>query len=227
MLGHIPFEDIAERIQISTAMVIDHALWIAGRARGVVQRNSIPLVGGQGPGVLGVAGLQERFVVGCADELVGVGGHRVGHADHTQLGEFQRRAVRQFAVLRVDDQRLRLAMTQHEQQRRHVEPRIQRIEHGPGHRHAEMRFYHRRNIRQQSGDRVAAFNTGLPQRAGQTPRALVGFPPVTANLPMDDRQPLTVDFRCAHDEIDGCQRDIVGLAPLEAFFKHVLHRVVS
>ncbi len=90
-----------------------------------------------------------------------------------------------------------------------------------------MRFYHRRNIRQQSGNRVAALDTGLPQRAGQAPRALVGFAPVTANLPMDDRQPLTVDFRCAYDEIDGRQRDIIGLAPLEAFFEHVLHRVVS
>jgi hypothetical protein len=51
-------------------------------------------------------------------------------------------------------------------------------------------------------DRVATLNAGSLQRAGQTPGALVGLSPVPANLPMDDRRPLTVDFRCAHDEID-------------------------
>jgi hypothetical protein len=90
-----------------------------------------------------------------------------------------------------------------------------------------MRFYHRRNIRQQSGNRVAAFDTGLPQRAGEAPRTLVSFAPVSANLPMDDCRALTVDFRCAHDEIDGRERDIIGLAPLEAVFKHLHHRFVS
>ena len=164
---------------------------------------------------------------GRADELRGVRRHRVGHADHTQLRELQRGAMREFAVFRIDDQRLRLAMAQHEQQRRHVEPRIQRVEHGAGHRHAEVRFYHRRNIGQQGGHGVAALDADLPQRTGQPPRALVCLAPVAANRPMDDSQPLTVDFGRAHDEIDRRQRDIIGLTPLEAFFEPMLHRFVS
>ena len=45
VLRHAPVEDVADRVQMRAAMVIDHALRIAGGARRVVQRDRIPLVG--------------------------------------------------------------------------------------------------------------------------------------------------------------------------------------
>jgi hypothetical protein len=38
VLAHAPDEDVAERVQIGAAVVVDDALRIAGRARGVVER---------------------------------------------------------------------------------------------------------------------------------------------------------------------------------------------
>ena len=46
--------DVAERVQIGAAVVIDDALGVAGRARGVVERDRVPFVGrasaGENPG---------------------------------------------------------------------------------------------------------------------------------------------------------------------------------
>ena len=45
MLGHVPFKDVADGVQVGAAIVIDHALGIAGGAGRVVQRDGVPLVG--------------------------------------------------------------------------------------------------------------------------------------------------------------------------------------
>ena len=53
------------REQIGAAMVIDHALGIAGRAGRVVQRNRIPFVARHLPGELGIAFAEELLVFEC------------------------------------------------------------------------------------------------------------------------------------------------------------------
>src|SRR3546814_2194492 len=56
MRRQAPGQDVAERQQIGAAVVIDDALGIARGARGVVQRDRIPLVAGQGIVEIGIAG---------------------------------------------------------------------------------------------------------------------------------------------------------------------------
>ena len=45
VLRHRPVEDVVDRVQVRAAIVIHDALGIAGRARGVVERDRVPLVG--------------------------------------------------------------------------------------------------------------------------------------------------------------------------------------
>jgi hypothetical protein len=58
VVRHAPDEDIADAVQIGAAVVIDHALRIAGGARGVVERDRLPLVLRPAPGEFGVAVFQ-------------------------------------------------------------------------------------------------------------------------------------------------------------------------
>ena len=55
MLAHAAGDDVAEREQISAAVMIHHAFRIAGGARGVVERDRVPLVAGHLPGEIRIA----------------------------------------------------------------------------------------------------------------------------------------------------------------------------
>ena len=43
VLPHAPDQDVAERVQVGAAMVIDDAFRVAGGARGVVERDRVPI----------------------------------------------------------------------------------------------------------------------------------------------------------------------------------------
>jgi hypothetical protein len=60
---HGPGYDVRQSVQVCSAVMRDHALGVARGARGIVQRDGLPLVFRQGPGEIGIAFLQERFVV--------------------------------------------------------------------------------------------------------------------------------------------------------------------
>ena len=64
VLRHAPGDDVADGVQVRAAVVVDDALGVAGRARGVVQRDGVPLVLRPQPGELRVALLQQRLVAG-------------------------------------------------------------------------------------------------------------------------------------------------------------------
>ncbi len=66
---HAPGDRVADRVQVSPAMVQHHALRVAGCARRVVQRNRVPLVCGQAPAELGVAGVEECLVGHLAEQV--------------------------------------------------------------------------------------------------------------------------------------------------------------
>ena len=63
MAADVGGEDIAGGKQIGAAMVIDDALGVPGRARGVVERDRIPFVAGRGALVSLVALRDQRLVV--------------------------------------------------------------------------------------------------------------------------------------------------------------------
>ena len=52
MLAHVGRQRISEAEEVSAAMVIDDAFRVAGRARGVIERDGVPLVVRHLPGEL-------------------------------------------------------------------------------------------------------------------------------------------------------------------------------
>ena len=60
---------VAERVQIGAAMMVDDALGVAGRARGVVEGDRVPLVVRGFRGEFRVAGRDEVLVLNVADQL--------------------------------------------------------------------------------------------------------------------------------------------------------------
>ncbi len=86
MLVHVAGDDIAGAQQVGTAVVIDHAFRIAGGARGVIERDGVPLVVGHLPDVIGIAARHESFVVDFADALAGAAVLGIVVVDHQRLG---------------------------------------------------------------------------------------------------------------------------------------------
>ncbi len=62
MLAHVGRQRISEAEEISAAMVIDDAFRVAGRARGVIERDGVPLVVRHLPGEFGIAARDEILV---------------------------------------------------------------------------------------------------------------------------------------------------------------------
>ena len=137
-------------------MVIDDALGVAGGARRVVERDRVPFVAGQRPGEAGIAAGEESFVGRRADPLAWRR-QRVLDVDHIgRLALEQRHRLADNArELAIDEQDLGLAMLEDEGDGLGVEPHVERVEHGAGHRHAKMRLDHGRRVRQHGRDRLA------------------------------------------------------------------------
>ena len=81
MVPHSPDEDVAERVQIGAAMVIDHALGVAGRAGGVIESDRLPFVMRRCLRELRIPGCKKSLVVDLAKPIT-TGTQRVGNVDH-------------------------------------------------------------------------------------------------------------------------------------------------
>ena len=66
---HAPVDDVGQRIEVRAAVMVDHALRIAGGAGRVVERDRIPLVRRMLPRERRIAAGDERFVVDGAEAL--------------------------------------------------------------------------------------------------------------------------------------------------------------
>ena len=115
VLLHAAGNHVADREQIGAAMMVDDALRIAGRARSVVERDSIPLVVRHPPGEIGVAGVQEILVFQIAEAFAGAGKFRVVIVDDQRLclGASER-VLHHLGKFAVDDQHLGLGMVERE-----------------------------------------------------------------------------------------------------------------
>jgi hypothetical protein len=217
VLGHIPLEDVRDRVQVGAAVVVDDAFRVPRRARGVIQTDGLPLVGGALPGGGGVALGEQRLVLDGADRGALADEERVIDVDEEQVaaepGDGLAGDGREF---RVDEQHLRLAVGQHERERVGVEPRVERVEHRPAHRHAEVRLDHRRRVRQERRHRVASSDAAGPQRAGQPPAASPDLAPRPPQRAVDDRHPVRIDVRRSIEERERRERPVVGLVSVEA-----------
>ena len=201
MLAHVAGEHVADREQISAAVVIDDALRIAGGAGGVVEADRVPFVVGHLPGEGGIAAFEQLLVVDGAEPLAGAGifGVVVVDDERLHLGERQR-LLDHLRVFAVGDQHLGFGVVEGEGEDRRIEPRVERVEHGAGHRHAVVRLDHRRGIGEHHRDRVAAPDPFLGERGGEAAGTGVELGIGEALRPVDHRGPVGKHGRRAFEE---------------------------
>jgi len=215
MLADPRRQDVAGGDQLRAAMVIDDALRAAGGAARVVQRDRIPLVARQGPRESRIALGEQRLIRNAPHCLAGRA-VRVGRLDHQGArGALRQGYTQHREKLGIDDDRLRLAVVEDVGDRRRVEPRVDGVEHGAGHRHAVMAFQHGRHVGQQRRDRVAASDPPCRQRRGQPHAPVPQLPIRPPQRAMHDGEAVREHLRRAFEEEQGRQRLVVGRAAFE------------
>ena len=190
-------------------MVVDDAFRIPGRARGVVERDRFPLVGGWRPGGARIAAREEVLVLDLAESLA-AGPERIGEVDHRDAPpEDRQRLLDGRRELGVGEEHLRLRVLENERDRRRIQPVVERVEHGARHRHAEVRFVHRRRVGRHHRDRVAAADAEPAERRRQPARSLVDLGPGVALVAVHDRDVIGKRCRAARQERERRERNVV------------------
>ena len=213
---HLPGHRVPGRVQPGAAMVIDHALGIAGRARGVVQRDRIPLVRRRRIGAIRIALRQQRFVVEAADPVSRSVIFRVVDIDRQDLPpEFSQRLSDGVGEFPVDEYRLRLAMLEHEGDGRGIEADVQRVQHGARHRHAEMALQHFRRVGGHNGHGIALADAPPGNGVRQPVAAPARFAPGKAAPAMHDRRTVRENPGCALQKGKRRQRLVICRLPVE------------
>ena len=211
VLGHAPGDDVRQRVQRRTPVVIDDAFRIARGAGGIVQADRVPFVVGQGPVEVGVAFGQQLGMGDVADALaaletgvfdvddqqVGTGGDADGAGDG--LSEFG-----------VDQQHLGFGMVQDEGDGFRVEAGVDGVQHRAGHGDGKMGLEHLGDVGGDDGHGVAAPDTARGKRRGEAARAGVGFGPVAADRAVTDRRLVGIDRGGARDEGQGRELHEIG-----------------
>ena len=210
MVRHAPDEDVAHTIKVSAAVVIHHALRVAGGTGGVVERDRFPFVGRPAPCELRVALGEQLFISELAQTLAAreLGVQCIDDGD-LFLQQLERRCDgrRKF---RIGNEKPRLTVLEHEGNRLGVEPRIQGGQHGARHGDTEMALVHRRRVGQHRGHRMADANAALRERGGKPPAARIGLGPGVALGAVDDRRALGINVCGALEERKRRQRRVVG-----------------
>ncbi|KAF1854083.1 hypothetical protein Lal_00005300 [Lupinus albus] len=214
-IAHVPGQRVRHRVQVGAAVVIDDALRVAGGAGGVVQRDGLPFVGRQGPGVLGTDIADEGLVIAVADQLAAAVGRIVDVHHRNRCVEQGQRLLRHAGELAVDDQDLRLAMLQDEGDGLGIQAGVDGVQHGAGQRHAEMGLEQFRRVGGQHGDGVAGADAQIGQRRGQTAHADEGLGPGPAHRAVDDGQPVGPHRGGALQEGQRRQGDEIGGVAVE------------
>ena len=227
MASHVGGDDVADREQIGAAMVVDDPLGIAGRARGVVERDRVPFVARRRTLIGFVALGDQRLVVEGAEPLARAVILRVVVVDDERagLGALERRRD-DGRKLTVDYDRLGLAMVEHERDRARVEAGVERVEHGAAHRDAVVALEHRRRIGEHDRDRVAAGEAAPRKRRGELLRSGMELAIAAAKGSMDDRQPIRKHRRRALEQGERRQRlKICRVAVEIAVVGRIGHRI--
>ena len=202
---------IADRIQKSAAMVVHDALWIAGRAGGVVESNRIPFVLRPGPSRCGITFGQEIFIFRPAERCAAAA--VVDFYERHWTGQLGQRLFDDRRELAVGDQQLRLPMDQNESDRPRIETVVQRVEHRARHRHGVVRFEQSRDVRRHDGDGLASCDPAPPQRIGKLPAPLIEGAVGDAGGLVDDGELVGIDGGGPRQESQGAQRGEIRRVP--------------
>ena len=114
-------------------------------------------------------------------------------------------------------------MLKHEVQRCVIQACIERVKYCTRHRHTEMHFHHFREIRQHHCDGVVLAYTQTRQSARESSAPLLGLAPVTAHIPVNHRETVTIDLRRTSYEIQRRQRREIDVTALQTLveIRHV------
>ena len=223
VLPHAPDQNIAERIQISAAMVIDDALGVAGRARGIVERDRVPLV--RRRQLPQIRGRRRRERLRNPSRRAARRRGPARSAMSITIGfcvEPRQRFFDHRCEFGVGDQHLGLAMAQDEGNRVGVEADVERVEH-------RARPSARQNaLRTPRGCSGAISATVSPR---PTPRAASAAAsrrqrssacaPAVAPLAIGDGEPARIDRGRAPQKADRRQRHKIGRVFVEPGFVRV------
>ena len=221
MARQVPGEHIADRVQIGAAVMDHHTLGVAGGARGVVQADRIPFIFRQPPD-MGRVAARNQVLVGNVTEaharaavfrVIDIDQHRQAFAGRLHQPDG---GPHHLGELAIDNQHLAVGMLEHEGHRGCVEPGIDAVKHRARHRHAVMRFDHRRGVGQHDRHRVAFANLHGRQARGQPHRTFAQLHPGPAQRPMHDRAAIGIDISRPADERQGRQRHMVGGVAIES-----------
>ena len=191
---HIPGHGVGHGVQIGAAVVIDHALGVAGGAGGEVQRDRVPLVLGQLPVEGRIALGDQRLVFDLADpRLVAIVFGIVDVHHHGRRIEPGDRLGHHGRELAVDHHHLRAAEIQHEGERLRIQPHVQRVEHRAGHRGGEMHLVGGGDVGRHDCHHVALADAAPGQRVGQLAAAAIGLAPGPAQRAVHQRDAVGVD----------------------------------
>ena len=210
VFGQLPGEHIVDGVEVSTAMVIDHPFGIAGGARGVVERNSLPLIFWQPARLIATPLRKELFIVKVTDKRpLAVEGIVDSDDQRLVLQQLQRLAHHK-AKLPVHQHHLALGMLEDKGHRLGIEPGIDGVEHRAAHRHPEVRLKHRRDIGRNDGDCIPLPDTAKPQGRGKLAATAGGLAPALAQRAVDQRRIVGIDPLRPPQKADGGQGLEIG-----------------
>ena len=140
-------------------------------------------------------------------------------------------------VFAVGDQHLGFGVVEGEGEDRRVEPGVERVEHGAGHRHAVVGLDHPRRVREHHRNRVAGPDSLVGERRGEAARAGVKLGIGEALRPVDHRGTVGKHDRRAFEESQRRERlkvrgvavkvDVVNSAHGESRRVAVLAMIIS
>ena len=211
---HRPGGRVAHGVEVRAAVMRDHAFRVAGGARGVRDRDRIPLVGRAAEMRQRLVRGDQSFVLVRAEALAGTGELAVADVDDdrgaTVLFLQQPQCLlhrrRQLAI---GEEHGRLAMVHLPGDKRRIEPRVERVEHGVEGGHGVVRLDHLGRVVKHRAHRRAAADAERLQRRRQSRRTVARFAPAIAARAMHDRLEIAEHLGAALDKADGRQRDEV------------------
>ena len=204
VVSHAPCDDVGQGVQRRPPVVINDALGIARRPRGVVQRDGVPFVMGHQPVEGGIA-LGQKLVISQPPDPLAAGKAGIDDVHDQQVGRMGDAdgAFHDLRELGIDDQDLGLAMLEDEGDPLGIQPRVDRVQHRARHGHAEMRFEHLGDVGGDDRHRVAAPDAARGQCAGKAAGAVIGLGPGPADAVVGNGRVIRVDRGRPLDEGQG------------------------
>ena len=210
IVAEFPDQLVVHRGEVGAAVVVDHALRMAGGARRVVEADGLPLIVRHAHAVRRRAGAGDVFVVG-ADRLRSraLGIRRPDHARPLGRRDVREGRLDKFAVLGVGEHQPGAAVLQNVPDRCGIKAGVDRVQHGTRHRHGVVALEHCRRVGEQRGHGVARPDSLRlqPGRNAAAPRQEFRVRGGTA--PMHPGEPLGKDIRASQQEPQRGERLVV------------------